>query len=167
MSWAAGILKSTGTMFVFSPSVLDAKSDERFSRHVGGEGVGSEVQDGTPPLEDRSDGANSHVPVLMRRWIHCIFFEMFAAAALLRDASEELAIVEVASLIEVSPALQPRQILLLVHETLVEALLQVLIPFEQVERAVVVLGMVGAFAAAADRIEHLEHPQLVVAQVVE
>ena len=69
MSCSAGILKSTGTSF--DPSgVLDAKRYERFSGHVGGEGVGPEVQDGAPPLEDRPDSADSHVPVLVRRWIH-------------------------------------------------------------------------------------------------
>ena len=47
--------------------VLDAERDERLASHVGGEGDGPEVQDGSPPLEDGADSADSHVPVLVRR----------------------------------------------------------------------------------------------------
>ena len=53
--------------------VLDAERDERFSRHVGGELVGSEIEDGPPELEDGADQSDPHqskvwvdVPVLVQ-----------------------------------------------------------------------------------------------------
>ena len=64
-------------------------------------------------------------------------------------------------------ALEPRERLFLDHEALVVLVFQFLVPLEKVERAVVVLRVVGALASAADGVEHLEFPQLVVAQVVE
>ena len=64
-------------------------------------------------------------------------------------------------------ALESREVRLLVHETLIVLFLQSLVPLEDVEWAVVVLGVVGAFAAAPDCVEHFQLLQLVVAQVVE
>ena len=66
-----------------------------------------------------------------------------------------------------SPPLDPREVLLLVHEPLIVLFLESLVPLEEVVRAVVVLGVVGPLAAAADGVEHLELPQLVVLEVVE
>ena len=66
-----------------------------------------------------------------------------------------------------SPPLDPREALLPVHEPLIVLFLESLIPLEEVVWAVVVLGVVGPLAAAADGVEHLELPQLVVLEVVE
>ena len=78
---------------------------------------------------------------------------------------EELAFGQVAALIEVTTALEPRKGFLLLHETLVVLLLKILVPLEDVERAVVVLGVVTPLAAAADGVADLPLLALVVEAV--
>ena len=52
-----------------------------------------------------------------------------------------------------SATLEPRERLFLDHEALVVLVFQSLVPLEKIVRAVVVLGVVGALAAAADGVD--------------
>jgi len=85
-------------------------------------------------------------------------FVTFAAAAVLGDGTEELPFAEVPALVEVASTFDARELRLLLHERLVEPVLEHLVPVEQVVGAGDVLGVVGALAAAADRVEDLQLP---------
>ena len=80
------------------------------------------------------------------------------AAAVLPESAEELSRHEVAVLVEVFEALRSRESILSVDELLVALVLELLVPVEQVVGAGDVLGVMGAFAAAADRVEDLQLP---------
>jgi hypothetical protein len=88
-----------------------------------------------------------------------------AAAAVLGDGAEELALGEVTVLVEVAEALLAAQLGLALSEAVVELVLGLLVPEEEVVGAGGVLGHVGPLTAAADGVADPPLPALVVEAV--
>ena len=88
-------------------------------------------------------------------------------ATLLGDGAEELPLLEVAVLVEVAQPLLPTEPVLFLEELVVELVLELLVPVDEVVGAGDVLGVVLALAAAADGVEDLVLFSLGVTEVVE
>ena len=156
MSCWSGSLKCTvNVRFCFGAKLPERA--ESLARHVGGEPIVAQAEDRAPVLEDAADGRLSHVAVLVQL--------SRAAAAVLSDGAEELAVGEVAVLVEVAEALLAAQLALALSQAVVELVLGLLIPEEEVVGAGGVLGHVGPLAAAANCVADLPLLALVVEAV--